>query len=102
MLFILGYSTSQLVYYSVFTNLRLIRCFNFLEGYPVAAVDGLMSIPQQDGLETEELPVETIPNEADFLIGYATVPGYVSFRSKSQGSWYINTLVRMLHKYGDR
>lgn len=73
-------------------------------GYPVATDDGLgpMSVPQQDGLEAEELPVETIPNEADFLIGYATVPGYVSFRSKSQGSWYINTLVKMLHKYGSR
>jgi len=76
----------------------------FVEGYPVATDDGLgpMSVPQQDGLEAEELPGETIPNEADFLIGYATVPGYVSFRSKSQGSWYINTLVKMLHKYGSR
>jgi hypothetical protein len=43
--------------------------------------------------------VETIPNEADFLLGLATVPGFVSFRSRSAGSWYITTLVHMLNRY---
>nr|ACP41139.1 caspase 8 [Tubifex tubifex] len=46
--------------------------------------------------------VETIPNEADFLLGLATVPGYVSYRSKTQGSWYITTLVSMLSRYANR
>ena len=47
----------------------------------------------------EALEPATIPNEADFVLGYATVPGFVSYRSKTQGSWYITALVRALDKY---
>jgi len=43
--------------------------------------------------------VETVPDEADFLFAMATVPGYVSYRSKSHGSWFITSLVRMLERY---
>ncbi|XP_013381129.1 caspase-8 [Lingula anatina] len=45
---------------------------------------------------------ETIPNEADFLMGYATIPGFVSYRSRTHGSWYITKLVEMLDRYGER
>ncbi|XP_053385490.1 caspase-8-like [Mercenaria mercenaria] len=44
---------------------------------------------------------EMIPNEADFLLGYATVPGYVSFRSRNHGSWYIRKLCELLEKYSN-
>ena len=50
-------------------------------------------------VEVEMRCGETIPNEADFLMGYATVPGFVSYRSKTSGSWYIKTLTQMLEKY---
>lgn len=69
-------------------------------GFPIST-DGPESIAAERVSDEVNLG-ETIPNEADFLIGYATVPGYVSFRSKSQGSWYINTLVKMLDKYVER
>ncbi len=49
--------------------------------------------------ESDEPPPETIPNEADFLLGYATIPGFVSYRSRSMGSWYITKLCEMLDKY---
>ena len=39
---------------------------------------------------------ETIPNEADFLVGFATVPGFVSYRSTTDGTWYIRKLVEIL------
>ncbi|XP_038048731.1 caspase-8-like isoform X2 [Patiria miniata] len=42
---------------------------------------------------------KTKPNEADFLLSYATVPGYVSYRSKSEGSWYVNALVDQINKH---
>jgi len=45
---------------------------------------------------------ETIPNEADFLISYATVPGYVSFRCPTNGTWYIRSLSANLTKYAQR
>ncbi|XP_022104293.1 caspase-8-like isoform X2 [Acanthaster planci] len=55
--------------------------------------------------ETDEPPcgigadIKTLPNEADFLLSYATVPGYVSYRSKSQGSWFVNALVDQITKH---
>nr|AEO22138.1 caspase 8 [Branchiostoma lanceolatum] len=45
---------------------------------------------------------ETIPNEADFLLSYSTIPGYVSYRSKTQGSWFVTKLVETLDNMGDR
>ncbi|XP_064646570.1 uncharacterized protein LOC135499626 isoform X1 [Lineus longissimus] len=51
-----------------------------------------------NGGETPSL----LPNEADFLIGYATLPGFVSYRSETHGSWYITMLVQMLEQHSDR
>ncbi|VDI58512.1 caspase 8 [Mytilus galloprovincialis] len=62
------------------------------EGHAIET-DAGGSIPEEDR------PRELIPDEADFLLGYATVPGYVSYRSRSQGSWYINKLSQNLDKY---
>jgi hypothetical protein len=50
-------------------------------------------------LDTDAPPTELIPNEADYLLGYATTPGFVSYRSKTRGSWYITKLTEMLNKY---
>lgn len=46
----------------------------------------------------EEVGIST-PNVADFLLANATVPGYVSYRSTSTGSWFISALVNNLKKY---
>ncbi|XP_074656756.1 uncharacterized protein LOC141909970 [Tubulanus polymorphus] len=40
-----------------------------------------------------------IPNEADVLIAYATVPGYVSWRNAGEGSWFIQTLCKVLKEH---
>ncbi|XP_072117502.1 caspase-8-like [Mobula birostris] len=40
-----------------------------------------------------------IPDEADFLLGMATVEGYVSFRHIMQGTWYIQSLCENLEKH---
>jgi len=45
---------------------------------------------------------ETVPDEADFLLAMSTVTGYVSYRSKSLGSWYITKLVEMLDTYANQ
>lgn len=39
---------------------------------------------------------DSVPNDADFLLGLATVPGYVSFRHRTEGSWYIQSLYNHL------
>ncbi|XP_025088866.1 LOW QUALITY PROTEIN: caspase-10-like [Pomacea canaliculata] len=54
---------------------------------------------QTDAPIATDSPQEIIPNEADFLLGYATVPGYVSYRSKTRGSWYITKLTELLSRH---
>ncbi|XP_034558144.1 caspase-8 [Notolabrus celidotus] len=41
---------------------------------------------------------DTVPWDADFLLGMATVPACKSFRNTSTGSIYIQELCRQLHK----
>ncbi len=41
----------------------------------------------------------TVPNHADFLLGFATVPGHVSYRNTVLGSWYIGVLVEKLEQF---
>ncbi|KAM9850556.1 caspase-8 isoform 2-T2 [Aulostomus maculatus] len=41
---------------------------------------------------------ESIPSDADFLLGVATVPSFVSFRDKTRGTWYIQSLCKNLIK----
>nr|CAD10676.1 caspase 3 [Geodia cydonium] len=36
---------------------------------------------------------EALPTEADFVLAYATVPGYVSWRNSEYGSWFIKAFV---------
>ena len=53
---------------------------------------------QTDGEEIDS-PSELIPNESDYLLGYATAPGFVSYRSKTLGSWYVTRLTELLVKH---
>ncbi|XP_031598985.1 caspase-8 isoform X1 [Oreochromis aureus] len=39
---------------------------------------------------------EGIPHSADFLLGMATVPFHVSFRERTNGSWFIQSLCQNL------
>lgn len=40
-----------------------------------------------------------IPTYADFMIAYSTLPGFYSFRNTEKGSWFIRSLVQVLHDY---
>ena len=48
---------------------------------------------EQEGLENENASYK-IPIEADFLICYSTVEGYLSWRHNDKGSFYIQNLLR--------
>lgn len=37
-----------------------------------------------------------IPNHADFLIAYSTIPGFYSWRNTSAGSWFVQALCYVL------
>ncbi|XP_077999233.1 uncharacterized protein LOC144452095 [Glandiceps talaboti] len=58
---------------------------------------------RQDNIEEDAVNMTSvIPDQADFLLGYATVPGFVSYRHTTQGSWYVGALVQAMEKYCDR
>lgn len=66
------------------------------------AASAPLHTPERTDLAADPTGRLMIPDEADYILGYATVPGYVSYRSRSQGSWFINKLVDMLDKYAYR
>ena len=41
---------------------------------------------------------QALPTEADFLLAYATVPGYVSWRNSEYGSWFIKAFVDVVYE----
>ncbi|XP_052081128.1 caspase-8-like [Mytilus californianus] len=71
------------------------------EGHAIETDADILRPDERHNLNVDR-PRELIPDEADFLLGYATVPGYVSYRSRSQGSWYINKLTVNLDKYANK
>ncbi len=40
-----------------------------------------------------------LPSDADYFIGYATTPGYVSWRREATGSWYIQSIVETFAEF---
>ncbi|NXN34594.1 CASP8 protein, partial [Nycticryphes semicollaris] len=55
------------------------------------------SAEQDSSVQTDaRCQLDCIPAEADFLLGMATLPDHVSFRSPTQGTWYIQALCQHL------
>lgn len=44
------------------------------------------------------LPRSVIPPEADFVLAFATAPGYVSYRDPEHGTWFIQALVEVIRR----
>lgn len=61
--------------------------------------DGFIHLLEEDAVRATRF---TIPDEADFLLGMATVEGYVSFRHVVEGTWYIQSLCANLEEYCPR
>ncbi|XP_005070663.1 caspase-8 isoform X1 [Mesocricetus auratus] len=49
-------------------------------------------------LDVDSSPKNYIPDEADFLLGMATVKNCVSYRDPTQGTWYIQSLCQNLRE----
>ncbi|KAM7030610.1 caspase-9 [Acridotheres tristis] len=43
--------------------------------------------------------IASLPTPSDILVSYSTFPGFVSWREKSSGSWYVETLDNVLEQY---
>ncbi|XP_037542091.1 caspase-8 [Nematolebias whitei] len=59
-------------------------------------IDGREEEDDDDYICSDARVTESIPNGADFLLGMATVPSYVSFRDRTNGTWYIQSLCQNL------
>ncbi|XP_052532284.1 caspase-10-like isoform X2 [Tympanuchus pallidicinctus] len=53
-------------------------------------------VPDFSSVQQSISPSESIPEEADFLLGMATIDGYASFRHVQEGTWYIQALCSKL------
>lgn len=51
------------------------------------------------GEDIERAPGRSVPNYADILVACSTVPGFVSFRDRITGTWYIQTLCDVFMKF---
>ncbi|XP_053483053.1 caspase-8 isoform X2 [Ictalurus furcatus] len=60
--------------------------------------DGPNNISDMELFCDAEVPRESIPAGADYLVAMATVSGYVSFREKSKGTWFIQSLCKNLQQ----
>ncbi|KAF4087045.1 hypothetical protein AMELA_G00091070 [Ameiurus melas] len=60
--------------------------------------DGPNNISDMELFCDAEVPRESIPAVADYLVAMATVPGYVSFREKYKGTWFIQSLCTKLQQ----
>ncbi|NXT99849.1 CASPA protein, partial [Buphagus erythrorhynchus] len=54
------------------------------------------STPDSSAMQGRVSVFESIPEEADFLLGMATVDGCVAFRHIEEGAWYIQSLCSKL------
>ncbi|XP_056455809.1 caspase-3-like isoform X2 [Gadus chalcogrammus] len=58
-----------------------------------------------DGIQTDSSSDESldrIPVEADFLYAHSTAPGYISWRNKGKGSWFMQALCEMLNEHSNQ
>lgn len=72
------------------------------EGMPTLSrnpVESDAALPDAEEREdSNSLPLD-IPVYSDVLIGYSTLPGFVSLRSQENGSWYIQSLVNVFSQH---
>ncbi|NXC86909.1 CASP9 protein, partial [Cercotrichas coryphoeus] len=54
-------------------------------------------VPSDNGDEPDA--IASLPTPSDILVSYSTFPGFVSWREKSSGSWYVEMLDSVLEQY---
>lgn len=64
-------------------------------------VDAIPTSSSSDSLSLSDEPDAraSLPTPSDILVSYSTFPGYVSWRDPNKGSWYVETLDRILETY---
>ena len=70
----------------------------FIQACRGSAIDSGVSLPERNIIEEDTVPQKgiLIPNSADVLIMYSSSEGHGSYRSKDEGTWFIQTLCEEL------
>ena len=63
-----------------------------------AVVHACLPGVKPDTVEPEPEP-ESLPAEADMLVAYSTVPGYVSWNNLAKGSWFVQAIADVFSDY---
>lgn len=71
----------------------------FIQACQGDGLDGGTTLIQTDSGSTNESDYK-IPNHADFLIAYSTIPGFYSWRNTTKGSWFMQALCNELEFNG--
>jgi hypothetical protein len=50
---------------------------------------------EDDNEQCQRITIQ-LPQDADVLIGYSTTPGYLSWRHSNTGSWFIQTVCKVM------
>lgn len=53
-------------------------------------------------LAHDGVPVKTVPMRCDFLVAKSTIPGFSSIRHIKEGSWFIQTLCKIIESESQR
>nr|XP_060614703.1 caspase-9 [Anolis sagrei ordinatus] len=66
---------------------------------PASVESDAMPFRIQPGNADEPDAVASLPTPSDMLVSYSTFPGFVSWRDKLTGSWYIESLDQVLEQF---
>ncbi|XP_031628321.1 caspase-1-like [Contarinia nasturtii] len=64
------------------------------EGFKLLAKRSLERRIETDGIPFQPIKLESSLPQNDFLIAYATLPGFFSFRNTERGAWFVQTLCK--------
>ena len=56
-------------------------------------------VPVMAGDALDAVSYFKIPTHADFLVAYSTLPGFYSWRNTQDGSWFMQSLIRVVNEY---
>ncbi|XP_019397069.1 PREDICTED: caspase-9 [Crocodylus porosus] len=71
------------------------------QGYGASLESDASPLKPSSGNLDEPDAVASLPTASDILVSYSTFPGFVSWRDRNSGSWFVETLDRILEQYAD-
>lgn len=68
------------------------------EGFTMIGKRSFARRIEADGIPFEPIKLRPILPQHDFLVAYATLPGFYSFRNTERGSWFVQSLCKEINE----